>query len=249
MNKAASTRTFVLLIVVYSLLAGISAFMQMGATTGPTPTPPPSMSLPMLALVNAGLVFVVYGGLGLLGLVCARKIALPEIWEPDVSNRQRFLIPALVGAGGGIFVILLDVIFSPINGIGRIPHPGFPLSLIAAITAAIGEETLFRLFFISFWTWLVSKVILRGRWQTPIYWVASVISAIAFAMSHVPAVMYLEGWTSMGQVPQFLLVELLLLNGIIALAASWTFKKYGFLAPVGVHLWTDVVWHVLWGLI
>jgi hypothetical protein len=249
MKKSASTRTFVLLIVVYSILAGVSVFMQMGAATGVTPAPPPPMSLPMLALVNAGLVFVLYGGLGLLGLFCARKIGLPEIWEPSVTNRQRFLIPALIGAAGGIIVILLDVLFSPINGIGHLPHPGFPLSVIAAITAAIGEETLFRLFFISFWTWLVSKVILRGRWETPIYWVVSVISAIAFAMSHVPTVMYLEGWKTMSQVPQLLMVELLLLNGIIGLAAAWAFKRYGFLAPVGVHLWTDVVWHVLWGLL
>jgi hypothetical protein len=29
----------------------------------------------------------------------------------------------------------------------------------------------------------------------------------------------------------------------------WAFKKYGFLAPVGLHFWTDIVWHVLWGII
>ena len=30
--------------------------------------------------------------------------------------------------------------------------------------------------------------------------------------------------------------------------AAYAFKKYGFLAPIGVHVWTDIVWHVLWGL-
>ena len=27
------------------------------------------------------------------------------------------------------------------------------------------------------------------------------------------------------------------------------FRKYGFLAPVGIHFWADIVWHVLWGLV
>lgn len=248
-NQRASTWTFVGLIVFYSILTGVSVFMQMGVSPAPEGMPPLPTPLPVLALANALLVLVVYGGLGLLGLYFSRKIGLPEIWDPAVTNRQRFLIPALVGAAGGIFVILIDLIFSPINGIGRLPHPSFPLSIIAAITAAIGEETLFRLFFISFWTWLISKVILRGRWQNPIYWVVAVFSAIAFAMSHIPAIMYLEGWTSMSQVPPALIVELLLLNGVVAIAAAWVFKKSGFLAPVGVHFWADVVWHVIWGLI
>lgn len=246
-SKRASTWTFVALIVFYSILAGVSVFMQMGvAPEGMPPLPAP---LPVLALANALLVLVVYGGLGLLGLFFSRKIGLPEIWDPAVTNRQRFLIPAIVGVAVGILVIIGDQLFSSINGIGHYPHPPFPLSIIAAITAAIGEETLFRLFFISFWTWLVSKVILRGRWQTPVYWVVSVFAAIAFAMSHLPAAMYLQGWTSMSQVPPVLIVELLLLNGIMAMAAAWVFKKYGFLAPVGVHLWADVVWHVIWGLL
>jgi hypothetical protein len=25
--------------------------------------------------------------------------------------------------------------------------------------------------------------------------------------------------------------------------------KYGFLAAVGIHFWTDVIWHVIWGMI
>ncbi len=246
--KTRSTRTFILLTVVYALLAGVSVFLQAGiaATPGTPPLPAP---LPVLALANALIVLIVYGGLGLLGLFFSRKLGLPEIWEPSVTNRQRFLVPALIGVALGAVIIIGDLIFSPINGIGRFPHPGFPLSLIAAITAAIGEETLFRLFFISFWTWLVSRLILRGRWQTPIYWVVAVFAAFAFAMSHLPSVMYLQGWSSMSQVPQMLLLEIVLLNGIMGMAAAWAFKRYGFLAPVGVHFWADLVWHVIWGLL
>jgi hypothetical protein len=45
-----------------------------------------------------------------------------------------------------------------------------------------------------------------------------------------------------------LLIEMILLNGVLSLLAAHYFKKYGFLAPVGVHFWTDILWHVIWGL-
>jgi hypothetical protein len=106
---------------------------------------------------------------------------------------------------------------------------------------------MFRLFFISFWTWLVARALLRGRWQTPVYWAVSIVAALAFAMAHLPALMFLHGWTAFDQIPAMLLVEIVLLNGLFGMFAAWAFKKYGFLAPVGMHIWTDIVWHVLWG--
>ncbi len=248
MDQKVSTRVFIGMIVLYGLLAAVSVFLPQGAGTATTPAQMPAPLL-LLAAVNGLLVMVVYGALGLLGLFLARKLGLPELWDARVTNRQRFLIPALVGVAVGVILIIGDLIFSPINSIGPFPHPPFPTSVVAAITAGIGEETLFRLFFISFWTWLVSRVLLRGRFQAAVYWVFSVLSAIAFGFSHLPAIMFLQGWTTMPQVPPVLLFEILLLNGIIGLAAAYLFKKFGFLAPVGVHLWGDVVWHVIWGLL
>ena len=104
-------------------------------------------------------------------------------------------------------------------------------AIVASIAAGIGEETLFRLFFISFWTWLVARLLLRGRWQTPVYWAVSTMSALAFAMAHLPALMFFHGWTEFSQIPSLLLVEIVLLNGLLGMFAAWAFKKYGFLAP------------------
>lgn len=248
MDQRISNRIFIGMIVVYALITFVNVFLPQTETGVPLPTGQMPAPLPVVALASAGLVLVFYGALGLIGLFLSRKLNLPEIWDSAVSNRQRFLIPALVGLVVGILIIIGDSIFAPINGIGHYPHPPFPTSILAAIGAGIGEETIFRLFFISFWTWLVSKVILRGRWQIPVYWVVSVFSAIAFGISHLPSIMILQGWTSMAQVPTILILELVLLNGILTLFAAYFFKKYGFLAPVGIHFWADVIWHVIWGL-
>ena len=38
-----------------------------------------------------------------------------------------------------------------------------------------------------------------------------------------------------------------LLNGAIGLIAGWRYMKDGLVAASGVHFWTDIVFHGLWG--
>jgi len=247
LDRKISLRVYFVLIGSLALLAGISLFLPQGEMGLSLPQAPLPAPLPLLALANAGIIMVIYGGLGLIGVMLARKLGLPEIWDHTLSNRRRFVLPALAGAGLGIVLVVADVIMAPINGIGRFPHPPFPTSFVASISAAIGEEVIFRLFFISFWTWLVSRVILRGHGQGALYWVVSGFSAIAFGLGHLPALMFIHGWIDLAQIPPVVLGEVIVLNGMIAVAAAYAFKKVGFIGPVGVHLWTDVVWHVLWG--
>jgi hypothetical protein len=170
-----------------------------------------------------------------------------EIWDPAISNRQRFLVPALIGAGLGLFFIPVDILFSAWHGLGPLPHPPFPTSIVASIAAGIGEEIIFRLFFISFWVWLVSAVVLKGRWQGLVFWIVAVISGLAFAVAHLPSVMIVMGFDSIQTIPASLIIELALLNGLLSLFAAHYFRIYGFLAAVGIHFWTDVIWHVVWG--
>ena len=39
------------------------------------------------------------------------------------------------------------------------------------------------------------------------------------------------------------------MNGSLSVVAASFMRRWGILAAVGVHFWTDVVWHVLWGSI
>ncbi len=202
----------------------------------------------MLALANAAIMLFLYGGLGYLGYILSRKVGFADIWDEGVTNRQRFLVPALVGAAVGVFLILGDAVFSRFHDLGPLPHPPFPTSIVASAIAGIGEEVIFRLFFISFWTWLISRVILKGRGQNPVFWIVAVFSALAFAFAHLPATMLLFDFATLAEVSTALLAEMILLNGVVSIFAAYYFRKYGFLAPVGIHFWTDVVWHVVWGV-
>jgi hypothetical protein len=54
---------------------------------------------------------------------------------------------------------------------------------------------------------------------------------------------------TVNDIPSALLAEIFLLNGGLSLFAAYYFRKYGFLAAVGIHFWTDIIWHVVYGLL
>jgi hypothetical protein len=245
--KNRSTITFFILLAVLAVSAGLNTFLPQGEVASQIP----QSQIPkwLIGLVSSGGTLLIYGILGFIGFILWRKIGFPDIWDERVTNKQRFLIPAIVGSVAGIALIILDLIFGRFNGVGQLIHPPFPTSIVASLSAGIGEEMLFRLFFISFWTWLLGKVILRGKGLTIVYWVVAVFSAFAHGASHMPTAMILFGVNSPALLPPLLLAEIILMNGILSIFAAYYFKKSGLFAPIGIHFWADIVLHTIWGLV
>ncbi|MCX6248024.1 MAG: CPBP family glutamic-type intramembrane protease [Bacteroidetes bacterium] len=241
-----SNKIYFSLILVLALFSALNVFLPYGSILKQYELP---ASKPIVALATFFLMLVVYGGLGFIGLELSKKLGFPEIWDNKITNKQRFLIPGLIGTGIGLFFILVDISVHHLQPVWPIPHPEFPASIVASITAGIGEEIMFRLFFISFWVWLLSFVIFRKKWKIQIFWVVAVFSAIVFAFAHMPSLMMLWGLTSIDKIPILLLIEIILLNGVLSLFAAKYFKKYGLFAAIGIHFWADIVWHVIYGLI
>lgn len=230
---------------VLALLAILMPFLPNHTALQVSPAPPAWQ----LALANLALVVVLYGSLGALGLILMQRLGWPGIWEARLSLNQRLYFPALTGLAVGLFFILVDRWIGRSLVLGFPLHPPFPTSLAAALSAGIGEELLFRLFMISFWVWLFSKVLLKNRAQSVIFWLVSLFSALLFAAAHLPSILFLAGADSPAALSPLLLFEIFLLNGVLSLGAAYWLRRSGFLAAVGVHLGTDLVWHVIWGLL
>ncbi|MGQ9722546.1 MAG: CPBP family glutamic-type intramembrane protease [Candidatus Jordarchaeum sp.] len=245
-NLSPSIKIYIGLIITLAILAAVNVFLPQGVFLPVQELP---VSRPGLSLVNACTALILYGGLGFIGLKLSKKLGFSDIWDSKFSNTQRFLNPALVGIATGVFFIFADAILSKFHTSGPLPHPPFPASLVASAAAGIGEELIFRLFFISFFVWLISYVILKKRWQNHIFWIVAVLSALAFALGHIPSGMILLGLNSVNEIPFALIAEIVLLNGVISLFAAYYFRKFEFLAPAGIHFWSDVVWHVIRGMI
>lgn len=241
-----STKTYWLLVAILAFFTGISILYLPSQLMTAQEMPAPA---PVIALANVAIVLFVYGGLGYAGLRLSRVIGFADIWDEKVSNRQRFFIPAVAGVVIGLFFIATDLVITQFYTVDALIHPEFPLSIVASITAAIGEEIIFRLFFIPFWLWLISWKLLQQRYFEPLFWILAVLSALLFAAGHIPSAMALLGLDSAGQIPPIILGEILLLNSVLSIPAAYYLRRYGFLAAVGIHFWTDIVWHVLYGLV
>jgi hypothetical protein len=245
-EKAISFKIYIGLIIIYIILVFINIYLPQGNFL-------PYRKLPfskfVFAIINSFIVFIFYGGLGFIGLKLSQKIGFTNIWDLKISNKQRFLIPALIGIFIGIFFIIADTILSRFHKLGRLPHPPFPTSIIASIGASIGEEIIWRLFFISFWLWFISFILLKKRWQNQIFWIISIISAFAFAFAHIPSFMFIFGFNKISEIPILILFEIIILNGVLSIFCAYYFRKFGFLASVGIHFWTDFIWHFIWGII
>ncbi len=240
-----SIRIYIGLIIALAVLSATAVFFPI--TQGLIPPSALQASKLWPVLINTGAILILYGGLGFLGLKLAQKIGFADIWDAGVSNRERFLVPAIIGAANGAFFILADTFFNRLHSFGPLPHPEFPVSLIASLTAGIGEEIIFRLFFVSFWVWLISYIILKKRGQNQVFWIVAVVSALAFALGHLPSLMVLNGLKLISEIPPALMAEIILLNGTLSIFAAYYFRRSGFLAAVGIHFWADLVWHVIWG--
>ena len=251
MTHRKQLNVFFILMVTFALSAFLTyAFFveQMSADVG-LPMPEMGVSNVVLGLINAGIVLVLYGALGLAGYWFARKLGLPGIYSPDGNWRRWFLIPIMLGLLCGVFVVVMDILFAPINGMGRFVHPGFPVSILASLSAGIGEEILFRGLMFGLWGFILNWLFKRFHGRTAALWIANVIAAVAFAASHLASVFMLTGATSISELNPILLLEVLLLNGVIGIVAGQRYMKDGLVAAAGVHFWTDIVFHVIYGLV
>lgn len=249
MNRKKLTVFLVLLVVyAFSAFATYAFFSEAMTSMLGVPMPDLGVSNAVVGLANAGIVLVVYGLLGVIGYWFARKLDLPGIFSEDGNWRRWFFVPMLLGLVCGVGLVIGDVLFAPINNFGRFVHPNFPISIFASISAGIGEEIAFRGFVFGLWGFILNWLLKRFNGRTLALWIANVIAALAFGAGHLGTIMFLTGAPSLAALDPVLLAEVFLLNGVVGLIAGERYIKEGLVAAAGVHFWTDVVFHVIWGL-
>jgi membrane protease YdiL (CAAX protease family) len=241
-------RTLGALVVIYSLLAAATYLIFPLDQLVPTQAlPTPELTIPgwQLALANAGIGLFLYGLLGLAGFWLARRLGLPGVFRPDSGWRGWLLSPMLWGLGLGVAIGLVDLLVATLQDWPGFPQPTFPFSLVASVTAAIGEEILFRSFVLGLWALLLHLVLRRWIDRRVALWVGNLLAALAFAAGHLASGMLLFGVASPAEIPPLILVEILLLNGAVGWIAGIQYIRQGLVAAIGLHFWVDVVLHIV----
>jgi hypothetical protein len=186
---------------------------------------------------------LLWAALGWVGVVLSERTGFADPWNGEIPNRQRVLIPLLLGVVFGVLAIGVDLLTGWSDlvarkmGIASI-HISFPASAIVYPGGAIIVEILYRLFPLSLLVWLVSNMLLRGRRQTETFWAAAIVLSTIEPLGDIGLKTF--GLATMTAV----FAEDYALN----LTQAYLFRRLGFLAAVLMRVVFYVVWHVLWGL-
>ena len=197
---------------------------------------------------------------GAIGLVLANRIGLGlplvDAWVRREPIGHRFRQITAIGWISAVVLVLLSVFLHtlvfdpPLNAMLEkmgiaIPDEAATLPLygfLAAFSAGITEETLFRLFGLSLLAWLGGLLFHDpdGRPIPIVFWIANILFALAFGAAHFPA----EAAIGLPLNP-LVITSTLVLNGIGGLLFGWLFWTFGLESAMLAHILADVLRHSL----
>ncbi len=182
----------------------------------------------------------------LVGMWLQQRTGFPAPPDSRISTRLRLGLPILVGVGFSLISTALDLIFGgtrlvAANTGNATFNIAFPGSLFAYTGGAVIVETLYRFFTIPFLLFLVSSLLLRGRYQAQVFWVLAVVLAAWEPVSQVQVGLGLGGGIS-------LLAGLELVIGYaFNLTQNAFFRRFGLLAPFAIRVADYLIWHIAYG--
>jgi hypothetical protein len=174
---------------------------------------------------------------GLPFLFLQKRAKLPDFWQSEVSNSNRFLLPVAIGIVFGILDLLIFKVIlhpQPYRELPPFTQP-FPYSMFLYFSGAFEVEVFYRLIPLTL-ILLVGNWYKKGKYYMIFFWAGAILTAFREPLEQLP-----EGG--------FLLLGYSLLTGFLMnfLQAIW-YRKAGFLASLSVRLGHYLIWHILLGI-
>ncbi|MBP6236377.1 MAG: hypothetical protein KA270_02295 [Saprospiraceae bacterium] len=175
--------------------------------------------------------------LGIPFLFLQTKANLPNFLETNISNKQRFLTPALIGAAFGILdVVIIKMILHPEHYTELPPFlQPFPYSVFLYFSGAFEIEVFYRLIPLTLFL-LTGKWIAKGKYFNVFFWTGAVLTSLREPLEQLP-----DG-------PVLFMIYSLVTGFIMNYLQAIHFKKSGFLASLTVRLGHYLFWHILLGV-
>lgn len=177
----------------------------------------------------------------LLGALLAHRIGLLSIvagTAPVRSGRDTLPSAALLGLLLGLFLVVIDYWLAPLLGetwrqkIQQVSS-AWPSLFINIFYGGITEEIILRWGVMSVLAWLLLKF-LPAKHEQIALWLAVVLSAIIFALAHLPALAAAVPVTSA------ILFRTLLLNGVVGIFYGWLFWRKNLETAMVAHAATHI---------
>ncbi len=199
-----------------------------------------------------GILFVIeLSTFSILGLLISKKVGLGAPIIEAVIHKQAkikwssfILTSSIIGLLIGSFTLLADYIFyklgSPLSFFTSELPPWYK-GLIGSFFGGIGEEIIYRLFFMTLLVWLINLLV-KNKEKTPkpwTIWAAIIIAAFLFSLAHIPIA------SALTDVTMLVVVRGLLLNCIAGIGFGLLYWKKGLLFAMIAHFMADIALHVI----
>jgi hypothetical protein len=175
---------------------------------------------------------------GWVGLILAPKAGFPNMVSPHISNWRRLWLPGLVGLGAGLVMVVFDLL----HPLGSAAQTQFPDSLAVYTLGGLIEEIIIHLFATTLLIWLISGLILRGRYQEPVFWAVAIGGGLLYWLLQINSIRsFFPELFSVALALQIFLIIVVTIS-----AGAYLYRKGGFLAALSLRYGFYLVWHIVW---
>lgn len=194
------------------------------------------------AAIFAWPALAIWAVLGFIGVWFAHKTGFPSAWDARLSNRQRLLIPIAIGLAYAVFEVVFDLLTGyskfeiALHHVAKI-NIDFPASVWIYSGGSVIIEVIYRLFLVPVLLWLISSVLLKGRWQTQVFWTLAILTSFIEPLTQdLDAI----------QLGVVMLAAVLLKGFGRNFLQATLFRNYGFLAAILMRIAFYMIWHVVY---
>lgn len=196
------------------------------------------------SMVQYGIIFGLV--LAIIGIVLSKKV---NLWKEFKISKKAIIVTAIITIVAALVLYPGDkLIFGSLNTWVNDSYnakPTIAKIIGGLLVGGIIEEVMMRLFIMSLIVFVFSKLLYKNKKSIPIkvYVIANIISALLFALGHIPSTMTMTSLTPI------LIIRCFLLNGGIGLGFGYLYRKYGIgyamISHGFAHLIADILMLIL----
>lgn len=175
--------------------------------------------------------------LGIPFLFLQAKANLPDFWSPNVSAKNRWIYPMLIGVSFGLLDLLVFKIIlhpEPYTELPPFLQP-FPYSIFLYFSGAFEIEVFYRLIPLTL-ILLLGKWHKNGKYFNVYFWGGCILTSLREPLEQMP------------ESGALLIIYSLVTGFLMNILQAVYFKKAGFLASIFVRLGHYLIWHILLGI-
>jgi hypothetical protein len=204
---------------------------------------PQAFASPDQAALFGWLPITAISAAGIVGVWFAQRTGFAPAWTSGVGIGRQVLVPAVLGFAIAMASVAFDLVThnsaikNAAHGVDR-QYTDFPSMLLIFTAAGVYVEPIYRLLLIPLPLWLISTVLLRGRGQTPVFWVLAVLASLFEPVDQIG-----QSIQDLGLAQALLLMTLGFSLNMLQVVF---FRRYGFVSSIAAREGYYLLWHVLY---